>query len=254
MLMAAGIPLVASAALAALGYVSVAPRSNFWGPVVHRGDSGGAPRYALTFDDGPCENATPLILDTLQELSAKATFFVIGVNASRFPQIVRRIYADGHIVANHSYDHSHFGIMRAGWYWERQIRDTDALIQQIIGVKPAFFRPPMGARHLHITRAAKRHGHTLVTWSRRGLDGIPTTADRIVARLSNRAAPGDILIMHDGVDPHLRRDPAPTVAAVRPLILALRQRGLEPAPLDELINLAPYAPAQTAATLDQQST
>jgi peptidoglycan/xylan/chitin deacetylase (PgdA/CDA1 family) len=113
----------------------------------------------------------------------------------------------------------------------------------------------MGARHLHITRAAKRHGHTLVTWSRRGLDGIPTTADRIVARLSNRTAPGDILIMHDGVDPHLRRDPSPTVAAVRPLILALRQRGLEPAPLDELINVPPYAPAQAVtAMLDQQST
>src|SRR5712672_2665830 len=111
MLMAAGIPVVAAAALAGLGYVSIAPRSNFWGPVVYHGDAGGAPRYALTFDDGPCERATPQILDTLHELSAKATFFVIGVNARRFPRIVRRIYDEGHIVANHSYDHSHFGIM-----------------------------------------------------------------------------------------------------------------------------------------------
>jgi peptidoglycan/xylan/chitin deacetylase (PgdA/CDA1 family) len=241
---AAGIPMIASAAIAALGYVSVAPRSNFWGRVVHRGDAGGLPRYALTFDDGPCDRATPAILDTLGELNAKATFFVIGLNARRFPKVVRRIFDEGHIVGNHSYDHSHFGVMRAGWYWDRQICDTDALLQDIIGVKPSLFRPPMGARQFHITRAARRHGHTLVTWSRRALDGFATTPKRIVARLSDRTVPGDILIMHDGIEPNLRRDPAASVAAVRPLILALRERGgLKPAPLDELIKVSPYAEA-----------
>ncbi len=243
MLMAAGIPAIACAGLGALGYVSVAPRSSFWGPVVHSGDTGGPPRYALTFDDGPCDSATPAILDTLGELNAKATFFVIGLNTRRFPNVVRRIFDDGHIVANHSFNHSHFGVMRAGWYWDRQIRDTDALLQDIIGMKPALFRPPMGARQFHITRAARRHGHTLVTWSRRALDGLATTPERIVARLSDRTVAGDILIMHDGIEPNLRRDPTASVAAVRPLILALRQRGLEPAPLNELIKVPAYADA-----------
>jgi peptidoglycan/xylan/chitin deacetylase (PgdA/CDA1 family) len=137
--------------------------------------------------------------------------------------------------------------MRAGWYWDRQIRQTDALLQSITGVKPALFRPPMGARQFHITRAALRHGHTLVTWSRRALDGFSTTPERIVARLSDRTAPGDILIMHDGIEPNLQRDPAASVAAVRPLIHALRQRGLEPAPLDELIKVPAYADAPSAA-------
>jgi peptidoglycan/xylan/chitin deacetylase (PgdA/CDA1 family) len=255
MLMAAGIPALACAGLGALGYVSVAPRSNFWGRVVHCGDDSGSPRYALTFDDGPCDQATPAILDTLGELGVKATFFVIGLNAQRFPHVVRRIYDHGHIVANHSYHHSHFGVMRAGWYWERQIRDTDALLQSIIGVKPAMFRPPMGVRQFHITRAARRHGHTLVTWSRRALDGFSTTPDRIVARLSDRTVAGDILIMHDGIEPNLRRDPSASVAAVRPLILALRQRGLEPAPLDELIKVPAYAdaPSVAAAVAVEQS-
>ncbi|MDB5319165.1 MAG: putative hydrolase [Phycisphaerales bacterium] len=243
MLMAAGIPAIACAGLGALGYVSVAPRSNFWGRVVHRGDAAGQPCYALTFDDGPCDRATPAILDTLGELNARATFFVIGLNARRFPNVVRRIFDEGHIVGNHSFNHSHFGVMRAGWYWDRQIRDTDALLQEIIGVKPALFRPPMGARQFHITRAARRHGHTLVTWSRRALDGFATTPERIVARLSDRTLPGDILLMHDGVEPNLRRDPTASIAAVRPLILALRQRGLEPAPLDELIKVSAYAGA-----------
>jgi peptidoglycan/xylan/chitin deacetylase (PgdA/CDA1 family) len=247
MLMAAGIPAITCAGLGALGYVSVAPRSNFWGRVVHRGDAGGTPRYALTFDDGPCDRATPAILDILGELRVKATFFVIGLNARRFPQVVRRIFDEGHIVGNHSFHHSHFGVMRAGWYWDRQIRDTDALLQSIIGVKPAIFRPPMGARQFHITRAARRHGHTLVTWSRRALDGISTTSERIVARLSERTIAGEILIMHDGIEPNLRRDPAASVAAVRPLILALRQRGLEPAPLDELIKVRAYSDAPSVA-------
>ena len=241
MLIAAGVPILSAAAIAALGYVSVSPTSRFWGPVVPTGDTSGPPRYALTFDDGPCDNATPRILDTLAQLNARATFFVIGVNANRFPKVVRRIYDEGHIVANHSYTHSHFGIMRAGWYWERQIRQTDALLHDIIGVKPAFFRPPMGARHLHLTRAARRYGHTIITWSRRAMDGIPTTADRIVQRLSRHTAPGDILIMHDGIDPNRHRDPSPSINAVRPLIAQLRHQGLEPAPLHELIGLRPYA-------------
>jgi peptidoglycan/xylan/chitin deacetylase (PgdA/CDA1 family) len=241
MLIAAGVPILSTATLAALGYVSISPTSRFWGPVVPTGDTAAPPRYALTFDDGPCETATPQILDTLRDLNARATFFIIGVNARRFPHIVRRIYDEGHIVANHSYTHSHFGIMRAGWYWERQIRETDALLQGIIGVKPAFFRPPMGARHLHLTRAARRYGHTIITWSRRAMDGIPTTPDRIVGRLSRHTAPGDILIMHDGLDPNLHRDPTPSVKAVRPLIEQLRRQGLEPAPLYELIHTAPYA-------------
>jgi peptidoglycan/xylan/chitin deacetylase (PgdA/CDA1 family) len=241
MLIAAGVPILSTAALAALGYVSVSPTSRFWGPVVPTGDTSAPPRYALTFDDGPCDNATPRILDTLAQLNARATFFVIGVNAKRFPKIVRRIYDEGHIVANHSYTHSHFGIMRAGWYWERQIRQTDALLQEIIGVKPAFFRPPMGARHLHLTRAARRYGHTIITWSRRAMDGIPTTAERIVERLTRHTTGGDILIMHDGIDPNLHRDPTPSVAAVKPLIQQLRDQGLEPAPLDRLIGISPYA-------------
>jgi peptidoglycan/xylan/chitin deacetylase (PgdA/CDA1 family) len=247
-LITVAIPAVACAAAAgALAYASIAPTCAFWGPVVQHGDRGGAPRYALTFDDGPSAESTPRILDTLGELSAKAAFFVIGLNVRRAPEIVRRMYAEGHVVANHSYDHSHFGMMRVRRYWERQFRETDGLIEEIIGVRPAMFRPPMGVRTGHIANAARRHGHTLVTWSRRALDGIPTTAERIVARLAGRTVAGDILVLHDGVEPNVRRDPSATVAAMRPLILGLRERGLEPARLDELTGVAPYAAPSRAA-------
>src|SRR5437762_7977381 len=86
------IPAAACAAAAGLTYVSIAPRSAFWGPVIHRGDANGPPRYALTFDDGPCPEATPRVLDILAELNAKAAFFVIGQNAQRSPAILKHIH------------------------------------------------------------------------------------------------------------------------------------------------------------------
>jgi peptidoglycan/xylan/chitin deacetylase (PgdA/CDA1 family) len=235
-----------AAASAAVAYTVVAPTSTFWGPVVSRGDAS-AGRYALTFDDGPTRGSTDRVLDTLGDLGAKAAFFVIGVNARREPDLVRRMYDEGHLVGNHSFDHSHFGVMRAGWYWDRQVRRTDALLADILGVKPATFRPPMGAKHFHIMSAARRHGHAVITWTRRGLDGVTTTAERIVNRLGGATAAGDIVVLHDGVEPNQRRDPAGTVAAVRPLVERLRQRGLEPARLDELTGVRPYSPAAAAA-------
>ena len=240
-LLTLGLP-IAGAACAALAYTALSPTSHFWGPVIPRGDAAKFPdRYALTFDDGPTDDSTARILDSLGEHGAKAAFFVIGVNARRCPEIVRRAFDEGHVVANHSFDHSHFGVMRAGWYWDRQIEQTDALLREIIGVKPLLFRPPMGAKQFHILRAARRHGHAVVTWSRRGRDGVTTTADRIVERLAPATQGGDIVILHDGVEPNQRRDPAGTVAAVGPLIRALRERGLEPMRLDEMIGVRPYS-------------
>jgi peptidoglycan/xylan/chitin deacetylase (PgdA/CDA1 family) len=223
-------------------YATVAPRSSIWGPVIYRGEPArSAGGYALTFDDGPTEDATPRILDTLARLGAKATFFVIGANARRHPEIVRRIHAEGHVVANHTMDHSHYGVMRAQRYWDRQVRETDELLASIIGVKPALFRPPMGVRTWHVSWAAARFGYRVVTWSRRAYDGLPTTAERIVGRLARATAAGDILMLHDGVEPNVRRDPSATVEAVGPLVEALRARGLEPRSLEELTGVRAYA-------------
>lgn len=229
----------AAAAAAALAYATVAPRSDFWAPVIHRGDAAGPPRYALTFDDGPTDGSTRRILDTLGELNAKAAFFVIGQNVRRAPDLVRRMHDEGHVVANHTLDHSHFGIFGLRRYWERQLTATDDVIHDIICRRPALFRPPMGVRTGHCANAARRTGHKLITWSRRARDGVRTTADRIVHRLAT-TRPGDILVLHDGVEPNLRRDPTPTVDAVKPLILALRQRGLEPARLDQFASVDAY--------------
>jgi peptidoglycan/xylan/chitin deacetylase (PgdA/CDA1 family) len=225
-----------------LAHGTFAPRSSFWGPVISRAPDDESRNVALTFDDGPTEGATDRILDVLGELDVRAAFFVIGRNAQRWPRLVERMHAEGHLVGNHTHDHSHYGLFRRDGYWKRQVEQTDEQIRQILGVRPALFRPPMGIKTGHITKAAKAAGHTVVTWTRRAFDGIGTTSARIVARLS-RAEPGDILMLHDGVEPNARRDPAPTVAAVRPLVERLRASGLEPRPLDEMLGVGAYQAA-----------
>jgi peptidoglycan/xylan/chitin deacetylase (PgdA/CDA1 family) len=229
----------AAAVGALLAHGTFAPRSSFWGPVVSRAPGDERRNVALTFDDGPTEGATDRILDLLGELNVRAAFFVIGRNAQRCPRLVERMHAEGHHVANHTHDHSHCGLFRRDRYWTRQVAQADEQVRQILGVRPAMFRPPMGIKTAHITRAARASGHTVVTWTRRAFDGVGTSPDRIVARLAP-SEPGDILMLHDGVEPNARRDPAPTVAAVRPLVMRLRENGLEPRRLDEMLGVGAY--------------
>ena len=221
-----------------LTHGTFAPRSTFWGPVISRapGETG----VALTFDDGPTPGSTDRILDTLGELNVRAAFFVVGRNVRRWPKLVERMHAEGHLVGNHTLDHSHYGLFRRDGYWTRQVAETDEAVRQVIGVRPATFRPPMGIKTAHSARAAAAAGHTVVTWTRRAFDGVRTSSEKIVARLGPTAEGGDILLLHDGVEPNATRDPSATVEAIRPLVERLRARGMNPRPLDEMLGVSAY--------------
>jgi peptidoglycan/xylan/chitin deacetylase (PgdA/CDA1 family) len=226
---------VGGVAFGGCAWRSIVPQSQFWGPVISRGGVGAGHRYALTFDDGPTAGGTDRILDGLAELNVKAAFFVVGVNVRRSPDLLLRMRDEGHLIGNHTFDHSHYGMMRGPYYWQREIDETDRIVREISGVRMTTFRPPMGVKTWFVHRAARRAGHRVVTWNRRAYDGIPTTTDRILDRLVPDTAAGDILMLHDGVEPNRPRDMSVSVAAVRPLVQRLRERGLEPARLDELI-------------------
>lgn len=239
---------ISTTAIAAATVASIAPANQLWGRVLSRGPADGPPRYALTLDDGPTRGATDRILDTLGELGVPAAFFVVGVNVERCPDLLRRIHNEGHLVGNHTYRHSHYGMMRGPRYWDHEVRRTDDLIASIIGLRPATFRPPMGVKTPFIHGAARRAGQPVVTWNRRALDGVETTTDRILGRLVPTTRPGDILLLHDGVEPNRPRDTAPSVAAVRPLVERLRDRGLEPVRLDRLLGIPAYDDARAPAS------
>jgi peptidoglycan/xylan/chitin deacetylase (PgdA/CDA1 family) len=221
-------------------YGLIDPASRMWGPVISRGSANDA-RVALTFDDGPLPGTTDVILDTLAVLDARAAFFVIGTHVERWPDLVRRMHDEGHVVGNHTFNHSHMGLFGRDRYWRDEIRRTDDAIERIIGRRPALFRPPMGYKHWHVMNMAAETGHEVVTWTRRAKDVKPTEPSAILERLVAPSRAGDILVLHDGNDPCLKPfDRAGTRDAMRPLVEGLRRRGLAPARLDELIRRPAY--------------
>ena len=229
--------VVAAASVAAYG--TFMPQSQLWGRVIWRGPADGS-HVALTFDDGPLPGATDRILDTLGELDAKAIFFVIGRYAVQHPHLVRRMHDEGHVVGNHSHDHASCGFLRGPWFWERQLKLTDDAISQIIGSRPKLFRPPLGIKTPIMWRTATAGERVMMTWARRAFDGVTTSSQRILDRIVPHSQAGEILALHDGVGPQSRRDPRATVDAIKPLVLGLRQRGLEVVRADEMTNIQPY--------------
>jgi peptidoglycan/xylan/chitin deacetylase (PgdA/CDA1 family) len=237
------LPAIFGAAHVAAGTVAYgvgAPRSSMFGRVVSRGRAD-ANRVALTFDDGPTPGATDRILDVLREEGVTAAFFVVGANVEKSPDLLRRIRDEGHLVGNHSWHHDHLGMFRAAGYWRDELARTDEAIEGVVGVRPGLFRPPMGVKTPAIMGAARRAGKVVVAWSRRARDGKhPTTVERIRDRLITGVGSGEILLIHDGVEPNQPRDPAVSVEAVRPVIRGVRASGLEFGRLDALLGLAAY--------------
>ncbi|MEM6458173.1 MAG: polysaccharide deacetylase family protein [Planctomycetota bacterium] len=230
-----------------LGWGMVHPRSRIMGPLVFRGpevdEHGEAlpPRVALTFDDGPTPDATPAVLDALQTVDAPAAFFVIGRNVLAHPHLVRRMDDEGHLVANHSFDHDRQGLWGLNAFWRRQLDRGDDAVFDVIGKRPAMFRPPMGLKHWHLMKEAAFGGHAVVTWTRRARDGgkRPPRTAKIVKRL-RRAKAGEVLLLHDGHEPDRPASRQPTADAVVPLVNQLRDRGVEIVRLDELLGLPGY--------------
>jgi len=204
-------------------------------PAARRSAAGGYPPAIdparilyLTFDDGPWPGGTPAVLDVLRAHGVRATFFVIGRNVLRCPELVARMAGEGHAVGNHSHAHPLVGWLRGVAYWRDQIERADDAVVRAGVVRPVLFRPPMGVATRAVREAAAGCGKSFVLWNRRAVDGIPTTARAIVRRLLPCAA-GDVLLMHDGVPPVLAgvRRIGATVAALPVLIRRARAEGFE---------------------------
>lgn len=159
----------------------------------------------LTFDDGPDPHWTPRVLEALSAARMRATFFVIGDNARRHPDLIRRATAEGHEIANHTFDHRHPWTMSAAAA-RQQVRDCAMTIGDILGYPPRFYRPPHGRSRSCMNKEAQVCGETPVAWDLSAIDWGPFgTAQRIAARL-RRVRPGDIVLMHDGRNRRNRPD------------------------------------------------
>lgn len=189
------------------------------------------PKYvALTFDDGPSPRCTPQLLDGLRDLGAKATFFVVGCQAVKDPDIVRRIADEGHQVGNHSYDHATLDQLTPAQALA-DLEKNDALLRELLGDGDYWVRPPYG---LLTADEAARLTVPLVNWSVDTEDWRTKNCDKILDVIYRCTGDGDIVLLHDR---YLN-----TVEATLKAIAHLQQQGYVFVTVSELLSLKNVTP------------
>ena len=188
---------------------------------------------SITFDDGPNTEFTPKVLSLLKEYNAKATFFLIGKNAEKHPEIVRQIIEDGHTIGNHSYSHSkNFGFFSSRKV-TAELKKTNSILREIAGKELKLFRPPYGVTNPNIKKAIKCTGHFSIGWSKRSFDTTNISEEKILKRITSNLKKGDIILLHD--------TSTKTVAVLEQLLLTLPSHKLQSVPVDRLLEIEGYA-------------
>jgi len=210
------------------------PWLEMYGPIVLRGPAGRR-SVALTFDDGPHPVTTRHILAVLAATRHRATFFVLGEKARLHPEVVREIHAAGHTLGVHGDRHDRFHSFRMPWKVRKELLEAARSVEDATGVRPRFFRPPLGHTSVTTTRGARRAGMTIVGWSTRGFDGMRgQTPEAVVARVARRMTDGDIVMLHDASE-HDDFEPA-SVRALPELLRLLDERKWTSVGLDMLLD------------------
>jgi peptidoglycan/xylan/chitin deacetylase (PgdA/CDA1 family) len=182
---------------------------------------------AITFDDGPHPEGTPAILDVLAAAGAKATFFLVGEQVERRPELAARIVAEGHLVALHGYRHR-LQLRLGQRALADDIRRGAAVITQATGTPPTLHRPPYGIYSPAGLRAAREAGLQPLLWSRWGKDWRRfTTPGRIARRATRALLGGDVILLHDADFYSAKHCHRHTVAALGPILTELSRRKLD---------------------------
>lgn len=186
---------------------------------------------ALTFDDGPSAETTPLILDALRSGNARATFFVLGEAVDRHPDLLRRIAAEGHHIGIHADTHEPFVLLNSRAIL-KEVTQTEAAIRRACPdaeIVP-WVRPPHGFKSLTLVWTLRRAGYGLAAWSVNSRDYKERDPAQITARVLKDAADRAIILLHDG------SANAATAAALPPLLRAFAARGLAAALLPNRVS------------------
>ena len=215
----------------ALALSGLLPRCAWLGPVLTRLPVAGK-GVAITIDDGPDPEVTPRVLDLLDAHQAHATFFVIGRKARLHAALTREIAARGHTIENHSEQHlKTFSLRGPGWMG-REIAAGRQTIRELTGLESRFFRAPAGLRNPFLDPVLHRLGITLAAWTRRAYDTRCGDAAEVLARLTQKLAAGDILLLHDGHAARTANGTPVILEVLPPLLEAIKAAGLRPVTLD----------------------
>lgn len=179
-------------------YPTLVPNSQWWGSVVTHFQTDEREVW-MTIDDGPSPAHTSRMLQILERFDARATFFVVGERAEKFPHLITEILARGHTVANHTHTHP------SGSFWCASPRRLEAEIGRCAETlrstperPPLLFRAPVGMKNPFVHPVLARRGMMLVGWSVRGFDTIRRDAGGVAERIEKRAKPGGIILLHEG--------------------------------------------------------
>jgi peptidoglycan/xylan/chitin deacetylase (PgdA/CDA1 family) len=183
-------------------------------------------RIAFTFDDGPTPGVTDLLLDELKRHNAKATFFMIGQRILAEPELARRVLAEGHEIANHTYTHPNMTQISEAQAIS-EIEKTQAAMSEVLQTSAKWFRPPYGALRQNQAQLLTSRGLRVVLWSINPGDwAADTTTDAVTAKILADAGPGSIIVCHDL---HLH-----AVQSTKVVLEALAKRSLVFTTLSEL--------------------
>lgn len=178
----------------------------------------GSRAIALTFDDGPDPEYTPAVLSLLAALEVKATFFVIGRNVAKFPDLVRRIADEGHALGGHTFDHREI-VALSPEELESELETCRRAIQDAAKIDTHWFRPPRGRMNLTSMRRVAALGYHTVHWTRTYSDYQVDGTEALARRMNEQAArPRDIVLLHDH-NPH-------TIEALATAIPRWKSQGL----------------------------
>lgn len=190
-----------------------------------------ANHIALTFDDGPTQYTTD-VLDILEKYQQKATFFCIGKQIEKHPDIAKKIVAQGHCIGNHTYTHP----IKMGFLTPKKVLHeivaAQQIIQQTIGKIPNLFRPPFGVTNPNIANACTESRVAVIGWNIRSLDTVITSEDIILKRIVPFLQKGSIVLLHDTSQK--------TVNVLEQLLLIMEQNKIQSVTVDELLNIKAY--------------
>jgi peptidoglycan/xylan/chitin deacetylase (PgdA/CDA1 family) len=185
---------------------------------------------AITFDDGPNPIYTAQVLDIFREAEGKATFFMIGEQMDKYPEMVKKVVEQGHEIGNHTYTHPKLSQLSPAECLE-EIEQTEKIMQELVGQKPVVFRPPYLDYNQDTILVMQQKGYPMIgALNLEAQDWEMPGVDHILAKSRDCVKNGSILIFHDGYG-----DRSQTIEAVRTLVSELASQGYQLVTVSELL-------------------
>lgn len=195
-------------------------------------NAGLKPGISLTFDDGPNPEFTEKVLGILKRKNVTASFFIIGKNIKGNEALLKKIYTEGHIIGNHSMNHTYWFNSLPGNIIAKEIVETEQKIEEVIGVKPIFYRTPFGLTSPNVARGIKKAKVISIGWNYRSFDTMAKDEKVLLDKLIKNAKTSSIILLHD--------NNKFTLAVLEAFIDYCITNGIEIVSLDKMIGLQAY--------------